>query len=93
MYECSNDEKEDNGGRSMIIKDYSQNKEDVLSLYRAYENFCKKADVSVNESMRSEAKKIEDEVFNLMILGEAKSGLSGARGCADGCATVHQCDH
>lgn len=76
LYECSNDEKEDNGGRSMIIKDYSQNKEDVLSLYRAYEDFCKKADVSVNESMRSEAKKIEDEVFNLMILGEAKSGKS-----------------
>ena len=61
---------------SMIIKDYSQNKEDVLSLYRAYEDFCKKADVSVNESMRSEAQKIEDGVFNLMILGEAKSGKS-----------------
>lgn len=60
----------------MITKDYRQNKEDVLSLYRAYEEFCKKADVSVNESMRSEAKKIEDEVFNLMILGEAKSGKS-----------------
>lgn len=60
----------------MITKDYRQNKEDVLSLYRAYEDFCKKADVSVNESMRSEAKKIEDEVFNLMILGEAKSGKS-----------------
>ena len=76
MYECSNDEKEDNGGRSMIIKDYRQNKEDVLSLYRAYEDFCKKADVPVNESMRSEAQKIKDEVFNLMILGEAKSGKS-----------------
>ena len=76
LYECSNDEKEDNGGRSMIIKDYSQNKEDVLSLYHAYEGFCKKADVPVNESMRSEAQKIKDEVFNLMILGEAKSGKS-----------------
>lgn len=60
----------------MIIKDYSQNKEDVLSLYHAYEDFCKKADVPVNESMRSEAQKIKDEVFNLMILGEAKSGKS-----------------
>lgn len=60
----------------MIAKDYRQNKEDVLSLYRAYEEFCKQAGVPVGESLKAEAQKIENDVFNLMVLGEAKSGKS-----------------
>ena len=60
----------------MIAKDYRQNKKDVLSLYRAYENFCQKAEVGVDESMKIQAQKIQDEEFVLMVLGEAKSGKS-----------------
>lgn len=60
----------------MIAKDYRQNKKDVLSLYRAYENFCQKAEVGVDESMKIQAQKIQNEEFILMILGEAKSGKS-----------------
>ncbi|WP_106625876.1 dynamin family protein [Selenomonas massiliensis] len=60
----------------MIAKDYQQNKKEVLSLYHAYENFCQKAGVSVDESMKIQAQKIKDEEFVLMVLGEAKSGKS-----------------
>lgn len=60
----------------MIAKDYRQNKKDVLSLYRAYETFCQKAGVGVDESMKIQAQKIKDEEFVLMVLGEAKSGKS-----------------
>lgn len=60
----------------MIFKDYKQNKEQVLALYDEYVNACKMAGKKVNESISEQAKKIRDEIFNLMILGEAKSGKS-----------------
>ena len=60
----------------MISKDYKQNKEQVLSLYDEYVSTCNMAGKKVDESISEQAKKIRDEIFNLMILGEAKSGKS-----------------
>lgn len=60
----------------MISKDYKQNKEQVLALYNEYVNTCKMVEKKVDESVSKQAKKIRDEIFNLMILGEAKSGKS-----------------
>lgn len=60
----------------MIAKDYNQYKKEVLDLYNDYvktfESFGKKVDESVSKT----ADKIKKEVFNLMVLGEAKSGKS-----------------
>ena len=60
----------------MIAKDYNQYKKEVLDLYndyvKAFESFGKKVDESVSKT----ADKIKKEVFNLMVLGEAKSGKS-----------------
>ena len=60
----------------MISKDYKQNKEQVLALYDEYVNTCKASGKKVDDSISEQAKKIRNEVFNLMILGEAKSGKS-----------------
>lgn len=60
----------------MISKDYKQNKAQVLELYDEYENACKLAGKKVDESISEQAQKIRNEIFNLMILGEAKSGKS-----------------
>ena len=60
----------------MIAKDYNQYKKEILDLYNDYvktfESFGKKVDESVSKT----ADKIKKEVFNLMVLGEAKSGKS-----------------
>ena len=60
----------------MIAKDCNQYKKEVLDLYNDYvktfESFGKKVDESVSKT----ADKIKKEVFNLMVLGEAKSGKS-----------------
>lgn len=60
----------------MIAKDYNQYKKEVLDLYndyvKAFESFGKK----VEENVSKDADKIKKEVFNLMVLGEAKSGKS-----------------
>ncbi|WP_411680076.1 dynamin family protein [Clostridium thailandense] len=60
----------------MISKDYKQNKNQVLELYEEYLKACADADKKVNDSIREQAEKIKNEIFNLMILGEAKSGKS-----------------
>ena len=60
----------------MITKDYKQNKKQVLELYEVFKKFCEGAGKKVSENIVEQAKKIRDEVFNLMILGEAKSGKS-----------------
>lgn len=60
----------------MISKDYKQNKEQVLALYDEYVNTCKASGKKVDDSISEQAKKIRNEVFNLMIIGEAKSGKS-----------------
>lgn len=60
----------------MISKDYKQNKNQVLALYEEYLKACADADKKVNDSIREQAEKIKNEIFNLMILGEAKSGKS-----------------
>lgn len=60
----------------MISKNYKQNKDHVLTLYGEYVNTCKRIGKEVNESIAEQAQKIKDEIFNLMILGEAKSGKS-----------------
>ncbi len=60
----------------MISKDYKQNKEQVLSLFNDYRNAIEATGKKVDESLSEQARKIRDEIFNLMILGEAKSGKS-----------------
>lgn len=60
----------------MISKDYKQNKEQVLALYDEYVSTCKASGKRVDDSISEQAKKIRNEIFNLMILGEAKSGKS-----------------
>lgn len=60
----------------MISKDYKQNKKQVMDLYKDFMNFCELSGKKVSSNLAEQAKKIEDEVFNLMILGEAKSGKS-----------------
>ena len=60
----------------MISKGYKQNKSQVLALYDEYVSTCKMAGKKVDESIAEQAKKIRDEIFNLMIVGEAKSGKS-----------------
>ncbi len=60
----------------MITKDYKQNKKQVLSLYEEYKKSCASSGKKVSDNIIDQAKKIMDEVFNLMIVGEAKSGKS-----------------
>ena len=58
----------------MIAKDYNQYKKEVLNLYNDYVKTFESFDEEVNESVRKTADKIEKKIFNLMVLGEAKSG-------------------
>lgn len=60
----------------MISKDYKQNKKQVLALYEAFKEACEESGKHVSANIESQAQKIKDEVFNLMVLGEAKSGKS-----------------
>lgn len=60
----------------MIYKSYKQNKSEVLAIYDNYRNVCQKAGKEVDASIRKQAEKIQNEIFNLMVLGEAKSGKS-----------------
>ena len=72
----------------MISKDYKQNKEHVLSLFTDYMELCRQLEKKPNESLVSQAEKIRDEIFNLMILGEAKSGKSTFINAYLGCEVV-----
>lgn len=60
----------------MISRDYRQNKKQVLALYNDFKKACEGAEKKVSSNIEMQAQKIRDEVFNLMILGEAKSGKS-----------------
>ena len=60
----------------MISKSYKENKEQVLALYDEYVEMCKSTEKKVDKSIEEQAKKIKNEIFNLMVLGEAKSGKS-----------------
>ena len=60
----------------MIVNGYKKNKEQVLALYDSLVNLCKLVNKPVDKSISAQANKIREEVFNLMILGEAKSGKS-----------------
>ena len=64
------------GGFTMISKDYKQNKKQVLALYDEFKRLCESAGKKVSSNIEEQAKRIREEVFNLMILGEAKSGKS-----------------
>ena len=57
----------------MINNDYSHYKKEALSLYKEYE---KALGEKIDSSIKNEAKAIEENIFNLMVLGEAKSGKS-----------------
>lgn len=48
----------------------------VLALYEDFKKACEEAGKQVSSNIETQAQKIRDEVFNLMILGEAKSGKS-----------------
>ena len=60
----------------MISKDYKQNKKRVLKLYDEYVRAIKAVGKRIDDSIQEQAGRIRNEVFNLMILGEAKSGKS-----------------
>ena len=60
----------------MISKDYKQNKKQVLALYDEYVNASEAAGKKIDDSIQEQAERIRNEIFNLMILGEAKSGKS-----------------
>ena len=60
----------------MIVNGYKEKKKQVLDIYDSFVKLCKLANKPVNNSISSQAEKIRDEIFNLMILGEAKSGKS-----------------
>lgn len=60
----------------MISKSYNQNKEQVLSLYNEFVQLFEQNGIQIGENIRKQADKIRNEVFNLMVLGEAKSGKS-----------------
>lgn len=60
----------------MIVNGYKEKKEQVLAIYDSFVKLCELAGKPVNDSISSQAKKIRAEIFNLMILGEAKSGKS-----------------
>ena len=60
----------------MISKDYNEYKKEVLALYDDYVKTFESFGEEVNESVRKTADKIEKKIFNLMVLGEAKSGKS-----------------
>lgn len=72
----------------MISKDYKQNKKQVLKFYEDYISACKLADIKQNSSIDKQAEKIRNEIFNLMILGEAKSGKSTFINAFLGCEVV-----
>ena len=58
----------------MILKDYKQNKKQVLAIFDEYARLSKAVGKEVDESIKEQADKIKNEIFNLMILGEAKAG-------------------
>lgn len=60
----------------MISKNYKQNKSEVMAIYDNYVAACQKIGKEVDESISKQAEKIKAEIFNLMVLGEAKSGKS-----------------
>ncbi len=60
----------------MIFKSYKGSKEQVLSLYDEYVKANEAAGKKIDDSIREQAERIRNEIFNLMILGEAKSGKS-----------------
>lgn len=60
----------------MILNGYKEKKEQVLAIYDSFVKLCDLAGKPVNDSISSQAEKIRSEIFNLMILGEAKSGKS-----------------
>lgn len=60
----------------MIVNGYKEKKEQVLAIYDSFVKLCELVGKPVSDSISSQAQKIRAEIFNLMILGEAKSGKS-----------------
>ena len=60
----------------MIQPTYKENKKIVLDLYKEYCDLCKNYNFSIEKSIENQAEKISNEIFNLMVIGEAKSGKS-----------------
>lgn len=60
----------------MISKSYKENKNQVLELYHTFSEMCKNFGKDISNNIVTQAERIENEVFNLMVVGEAKSGKS-----------------
>lgn len=60
----------------MLIKGYKDYKKDVLGIYDEFKKSFDFIERKVPDNIDKVAKKIEEEIFNLMVLGEAKSGKS-----------------
>lgn len=60
----------------MITNNYKQNKSEVLDIYQQFVTTCKNVKVDIEPSIQPQVEKIQHEVFNLMVLGEAKSDKS-----------------
>lgn len=60
----------------MISKSYKENKNQVLGLYTAFCEMCDSFGKGIRNNIVTQAERIENEVFNLMVVGEAKSGKS-----------------
>lgn len=60
----------------MIQQTYKENKKIALELYKDYCDLCQSYNFSIDKSIEKQADKIKNEIFNLMVIGEAKSGKS-----------------
>lgn len=60
----------------MISKSYQENKNQVLELYQAFNKMCNSLGKDIRSNIVTQAEQIKNEVFNLMVVGEAKSGKS-----------------
>ena len=60
----------------MIAKSYKENKQQILDLYNAFSQMCKSLNKDIRSNIVTQAESIEHEIFNLMVVGEAKSGKS-----------------
>lgn len=60
----------------MISKSYQENKQQVLELYQSFNKMCKGFGKDIRGNIVTQAEQIKNEVFNLMVVGEAKSGKS-----------------
>lgn len=72
----------------MVTPNYQQHKKEVLDIYNSYREICEMLSQKPEDGIVREADKIRRDIFNLMILGEAKSGKSTFINAFLGCEVV-----